>query len=365
MNASDRIPENQQGLSIVWRKYLGPEEQPATRPTTPSSTSEVQVSDAELRQRLERSPKFTRLDRGDWRTDYKSQSEADLAYCGLVWKFGGDESQADRFMRQSGLYRPDKWDKRSDYRERTLRKATSGVREPYIGPGAELDYGWVDAEPEPATCDVQGHAENRETASSNGCPTCKRLAMQNRLLKTEIKALHNKHLKQAAPTIVEVVKEIDRLRALGKADDEGWVYIPYKRIGERLGLGKNTIGRHLKQGQEAGVIEKITERQFKPKVDHETGELGEELIYLTYFRPAKSDGLAEQLEAVARYELPEDQQRNWGGKRVHCPKHPNATVTRLTVWRCDECGQVLDEKATKIQPGEPDEADDWGDGDDE
>jgi putative DNA primase/helicase len=75
--------------------------------------------------------RFLSLWRGDI-SDYASQSEADLALCGLLafWT-NYDRERVDRLFRQSDLYR-DKWDSWS-YRSATLNRALGGVpREPEI-----------------------------------------------------------------------------------------------------------------------------------------------------------------------------------------------------------------------------------------
>jgi putative DNA primase/helicase len=74
--------------------------------------------------------RFLALWRGDT-SAYASQSEADLALCGMLafWT-NYDAERVDRLFRQSGLYRA-KWN--GSYRSATLNKAVSStVREPEI-----------------------------------------------------------------------------------------------------------------------------------------------------------------------------------------------------------------------------------------
>lgn len=112
------------------------------------------LSDEELLNRAlnaDNGEKFRRLfDRGDT-SDYPSQSEADLALCGLLafWT-GGDRTRMDQLFRRSGLYR-DKWDEdrgAKTYGERTIDEALSGQTEFYdpeddrnrpTNPGATVD----------------------------------------------------------------------------------------------------------------------------------------------------------------------------------------------------------------------------------
>src|SRR5690606_19986571 len=71
--------------------------------------------------------KFARLWAGD-RSDYadRSPSEADAAFIMHAARNGATKEQADALMRQSGLYRPDRWDTRNasgTYGTRTIDQA--------------------------------------------------------------------------------------------------------------------------------------------------------------------------------------------------------------------------------------------------
>src|SRR5262249_31758772 len=75
--------------------------------------------------------KFKLLWAGDYKAaGYASQSEADLALCGLLafW-CDGDRDRIGRLFRMSGLIRK-KWE-RDDYRNRTIDRALSGKTEFY------------------------------------------------------------------------------------------------------------------------------------------------------------------------------------------------------------------------------------------
>jgi hypothetical protein len=60
----------------------------------------------------------------------ENNSEADLALIAVLAFYTQDKEQLDRLFRQSKLYR-DKWEKRADYRERTIEKALEGIKETY------------------------------------------------------------------------------------------------------------------------------------------------------------------------------------------------------------------------------------------
>ncbi len=76
----------------------------------------------EIASRAANGDKFSHLYAGDWRATHGSQSQADLALCGMLsfWT-QGDAQRIDRLFRRSGLMRS-KWDRR-DYRERTIERA--------------------------------------------------------------------------------------------------------------------------------------------------------------------------------------------------------------------------------------------------
>jgi hypothetical protein len=108
-------------------------------PAKPNKTSGVKAEvsqenfdDHELIRRASEASngaKFRQLWGGDV-GNYESQSEADLALCGLLayWT-GGNAARIDRLFRSSGLMR-DKWN-REDYSKRTIEKALAGKTEFY------------------------------------------------------------------------------------------------------------------------------------------------------------------------------------------------------------------------------------------
>ena len=109
--------------------------------TVAGPTGGCTLSDAELL-RLARNAKdgakFTRLyDTMEWSPHYSSESEADLALCSLLafWT-GPDPERIDQLFRSSKRCR-EKWLKRADYRDQTIRAALKGKTDFYT-PGAQL-----------------------------------------------------------------------------------------------------------------------------------------------------------------------------------------------------------------------------------
>jgi putative DNA primase/helicase len=82
------------------------------------------------------SDKFRRLFYDGDTSDYSSQSEADLALCGLLRRScGGDRTQTDRIFRRSALYRSkwDEWHGAQKYGDMTISKACEGNIDVYNG----------------------------------------------------------------------------------------------------------------------------------------------------------------------------------------------------------------------------------------
>jgi primase-polymerase (primpol)-like protein len=104
---------------------------PATPPPPPPGPRHpLAFSDAEVIRRAEAAKNgalFAALWAGEWAGRYGSQSEADLALCGLLafW-CDGDPARVDVLFRRSGLYRH-KWE-RADYRAATLARACTPSR---------------------------------------------------------------------------------------------------------------------------------------------------------------------------------------------------------------------------------------------
>jgi putative DNA primase/helicase len=127
------IESRQEELQNVVRRVFG---EPSTNGhresvAVPESVENELSDDEIIRKALSAAngERFSRLWSGDT-TGYGSQSEADLALCGMLafWT-GGSATRIDSLFRQSGLYRK-KWD-RDDYRNRTVTEALSGKTEFY------------------------------------------------------------------------------------------------------------------------------------------------------------------------------------------------------------------------------------------
>lgn len=107
----------------------------------PETHASYELDDEEVVERAEAAlngEKFKQLMGGDW-SEYKSQSEADLALCSiLAFHTGGDREQIDRIFRESRLWR-DKWDEQhssdgTTYGDATIEKAVSSMEAPAVKP---------------------------------------------------------------------------------------------------------------------------------------------------------------------------------------------------------------------------------------
>jgi len=127
------IEERQAELMVLHSEIFGPKEKEAHKGPHPSHTLVLTSSEIIAKAQAARNGrKFERLWNGIWQGDYRSPSEADLALCSmLAYWIGPDPGRIDLLFRQSGLFRKDKWDRRTGettYGARTIAKAISSCR---------------------------------------------------------------------------------------------------------------------------------------------------------------------------------------------------------------------------------------------
>jgi putative DNA primase/helicase len=104
------IEQRSAEIIAIHQKIFGdqPEETKAPAIVQPVSLGDIELLSVILQSK--QAPKFAKLWAGKWTGDYPSPSEADLALCGILAFFtGNDETRIDSLFRQSGLMR-DKWD---------------------------------------------------------------------------------------------------------------------------------------------------------------------------------------------------------------------------------------------------------------
>ncbi len=142
------IEERQEQIDALHARVFETDHSQPTEPTghfepasAPPSSGTPSTNDDEVIEKAlaaKNGTRFQRLWEGD-HSAYVSQSEADLALCGLLafWT-RGDTDQIDRLFRRSGLMR-DKWDKLrggTTYGANTIEKALAGKAEFYSPPAS-------------------------------------------------------------------------------------------------------------------------------------------------------------------------------------------------------------------------------------
>jgi hypothetical protein len=119
------IPERTAELQRIHARLFPPKAkaQPKTKPGALTDDDVI-----ERARKANDGGKFARLWDGQWKGEYVSQSEADLALSmKLAFWTGRDAGRIDRLFRRSGLMR-EKWN-REDYREATIGKAVAQTTE--------------------------------------------------------------------------------------------------------------------------------------------------------------------------------------------------------------------------------------------
>lgn len=121
---------NQDAIDYVFEKYKTPEKVVSDRPLSVDSV--LDISDTHIIEKAKDNPKtghtFSLLWEGNYSSLYESHSEADLVLCQILafWT-DRDFRRIDNIFRSSGLYR-EKWERREDYRSRTINTAISNCR---------------------------------------------------------------------------------------------------------------------------------------------------------------------------------------------------------------------------------------------
>jgi hypothetical protein len=129
-----KINESQEVIDNLYEKWFGKDDTQTISSKSHKSAPNADYSaikDAaiiKLCRQGKSSKKFNALWEGD-HSDYASQSEADLALCGLIAYHTQDKEQIDRLFRRSKLYRP-KWDEKHGkltYGAMTIHKSLEGI----------------------------------------------------------------------------------------------------------------------------------------------------------------------------------------------------------------------------------------------
>lgn len=133
---SNEIREAQDVINEFYKAYFHEEDKtqerekkeqfkPFSSPVFYSSNIEDEKI-IEVATRARNGQKFSALMAGNF-SGYPSQSDADLALCGILAFYTQDIAQIERIFSSSGLCR-EKWEDRADYRKRTIEKALKSTR---------------------------------------------------------------------------------------------------------------------------------------------------------------------------------------------------------------------------------------------
>jgi hypothetical protein len=120
------VEDCQSALTNLCHKLFKKEQPPPA-----AAPMQHHVDDQAVISKVRSKPDFDRLWQGDPSGYDNDESRADLALCGRIAFFCGDDpNRIDRVFRTSGLVR-EKWTGRADYRDRTIQAAVSGCKDFY------------------------------------------------------------------------------------------------------------------------------------------------------------------------------------------------------------------------------------------
>ena len=156
------ITECTEAIKPLHAKYIGRTAPAGTveRAVQPLDLDEEQI--IQLATDSKQGQAFRMLYNGMWQGFYKSQSDADLAFCNmLAFWCGRDAVKMDSIFRKSGLMR-NKWNERrgdQTYSEKTIQKAIAECREVYVAPEEDFCLYIADKKPKFYSMDDTGNAQ--------------------------------------------------------------------------------------------------------------------------------------------------------------------------------------------------------------
>ncbi len=289
---------------------------------------------------------FSALWDGDW-SAYGSQSEADLALCGMLafWT-GGDTGRVDHLFRQSGLLRG-KWDTKrgqSSYGGETVSRAVSG-RTKFYTP--------ADSAPtritrlRPATLD-QGSAISDEWRTyvagleQDNAQLREEVARLNCRVERLCRVIQNPHLKGEAKTAIAIWQDtVANPRRRPQHDGLYRVSMSNPEYGlpARSGQSRQTVTAHLGRLADWELIQRDEHPEpinVKKAPDTLTGEITE--YEFTPVRVAPVGDADNFLDKLATFKP--EQPRNWGGRPDRlgpCPKCGEEGIIIRREVRCARC----------------------------
>ena len=211
-----RFAESQTGWPLVQCELVSGT---STQGATPALEDDAVLDKA---RKAKNSDKFNRLWDGDI-VAYPSPSEADLALCCILAFWTRDATQIDRLFRQSNLMR-EKWEKRADYRKRTItaaltlqaeyytqldgtqlivKRATQQAQQGQNGSTAGNNRPTIFLDTELSRWTDEGQAALLTLTKTNGAPILYQRARRLALIATGVKPPRWLHRPPDAPIIIE------------------------------------------------------------------------------------------------------------------------------------------------------------------
>ena len=374
----ETIQSCQETLNTWYATTLAEPERPkVAQSTTPITSDTEDVLTAVLR-----TDKGRRLyEDGDWKgCGYSSQSDADLAFCNLLYMAHADQIQADDIFRRSRLMRP-KWDERRGdrtYAEMTIDKSFDGTIRRFDDPVHDRTGKMPDRSPLPKPEEMSDDvaelrrvvvdltqrlelAERRIEAAERRATVAEERAQNLSLLQSRtMSAFRSKSLGSEKATGVALAFEFLNQQAADPTREE--FVITHNRLAEQTGASESTIANHIKDklqrvaDSRTGEIVELFDRRirFVPGDYNPTTGLRSEpksqSVYIPKLPPL------EMLDILAHaVPISGKAKNNHGGRADRgrlCPDHPYANIVKKVTYHCAECDRLLDQDAPITLPAE-------------
>ena len=369
----------------AWYRENFPIKEPI--PIRPRLHAEAHLEDKDLLERARnardgKGAAFAALfDAGDLSAHGNNHSAADQALMNrLAFWFGCDPDRMERVFTESALGQREKWQRRADYRRRTIETAIRDCRDTYSPQRMAPPPSRPPSEPEPIvtapqvpdsdalSCPAQLMAAQAEIielkaiiAAREGVIVRERElrkaaeARADRLAETNSKTLQilkNPDLAIGPKvTTFAVTLDLGARIANGEAPTEYGYRVPAVRIAEMTGQSEDTVARHLRDVNRRGLIPKQVVREpAREVVDRGSGEIRTVGARDANYIPVPEGNIINLIDRIIDYQRPELETGHGGVRHPECPDHPEAgTIKRWTI-ECADCHQPLSSGESYQEP---------------
>jgi hypothetical protein len=333
------INDCQEGLDFIHGAAFGEEpvaESVAWDPATVTDDDDQAVIDSLHNYR--NGAKFARYWRG---VDDGDPSGGDQGLANIIaWRVGPDPARIEAIFNASARAGRAKWQRRADYRERTIKHAIERCNgrfyesrsqpRPATPPPPPKDSSTSAESPDPVLSEYL--AMPHEELAQRAYRAEQQVARAQKTLTSVIRIRSNPHIKAERDTLTACIFDIKAERANGRADAEGWVRQPAVRIADTAGKGDKTVSKHRHLAEEWGLIEL--------KLVQETDPVTGQRRTVTYARTKQEPD--EALDALVTLNPDRGDKEDWGGKREPCPVCQSQR--RLKITACADCGHEFSRK---------------------